>query len=604
MEQKKKSKMALTFVILIVAIIVCTCFMSYFASSQGFVKIQRIELIGDDGLTYSALMMIPANATNETPAPLFVDCHGGSADARAMETWGLEMARRGFVCVLPDGAGGGASEKYSITARDERYNYITEPVITMMDYALSLPIVDSDNITIAGISQGGNPCRVIAEDYADQVKCVIFVNTNQCQPYDCNVLYYQGTKDTVAQSGNEGIFVDGWLAPLYTDFEQHGITSNDQIELGKVYGNFADGTAKMFDQTTMTHAAGTFNHATMAALTDFAMQSAQAYGANIRYVDPDDSIWEAREAFGLILAILICALVPVTACLLMDQIPYFGAIRQPLPKNIGFLAGKNKIGFAISTGLGIIMPIVFFEIKAVSGVRRSSVLFPAYFLNMTMLWLALLTAFGVIMFFVYHYTEGKKRGGNIMSYGIKRENIMGFDWRMILCSVILALIVELVVNFVLKEIEVFTGLTPHFWFVNFAPAVSNRLTIMPIYILCFFVAFFVSGLSMNVERRLPDTGNEVRDMARSIIVNVLIAGIGITILLLVQWIFGYNAMAQAGDKNAFNNLVAHSHFGLSFTIGAAAAINTFIYRKSGNITTPAIITAVFMGVTSIVNTCI
>lgn len=601
---KKKSIYARVFLILLAAILICTVCMSYFASSKGFVKIKRIEMIGDDGLTYSGLMMIPANATNENPAPLFVDCHGGSADARTMETWGLEMARRGFVCLLPDGAGGGASEKYSVTARDARYNYIIEPVKTLMDYALTLPIVQADNITLAGISQGGNPCRVLAEDYPDQVKCVILVNTNQCEPYPCNVMYYQGTKDTVAQNGKEGILVDGWLAPLYTDFEQFGITSNDQIEIGKTYGSFADGTAKYFGQTAMTHAAGTFNHETMTRLTDFAMKSAEAYGCNYRYVDPDSSVWEIREAFGLILSILICALVPVTACMLMDMVPFFGRIRQPMPKNVGFLAGGNKIGFAISAVLGVILPMVFFELKAISGVRRSSKLFPAYFLNMTMLWLACLTAFGIVMFFVFHATDGKKHGGNLESYGLVRTGVKGIDWEFIVSTLCLGLVVELIVNFVLREIEVFTGLTPHFWFINFAPIVSHRITVCIPYVLCFFVAFLFSCLSMNVERRLPDTGCEWKDTLRALVVNAVIAGLGITILLLVQWFFGYNAMTQAGVKNAFNNLVAHSHFGLSFTIAAAASINTFLYRKSGNAWTSAFVTAMFMGVNSVMNTCI
>ena len=57
-------------------------------------------------------------------------------------------------------------------------------------------------------------------------------------------------------------------------------------------------------------------------------------------------------------------------------------------------------------------------------------------------------------------------------------------------------------------------------------------------------------------------------------------------------------------KNAFNGLVAHSHFGLSFTVAAAAGINTYVYRKSGNAWTSSLVTALFMGVNSVMNTCI
>lgn len=76
----------------------------------GNTRVTRLTLVGDNGMQYSALIYVPKNATNETPAPGIMMYHGNSGNARNHESWALEFARRGFVCLSVDNNGAGNGE--------------------------------------------------------------------------------------------------------------------------------------------------------------------------------------------------------------------------------------------------------------------------------------------------------------------------------------------------------------------------------------------------------------------------------------------------------------------------------------------------------------
>lgn len=595
---KKKITVTRVFLLLIVAIIISSTLMCGFATDWGYVHIQRINLVGDDGLSYSAILMVPKTATNENPAPVFIACHGGSADGRAMETWGLEMARRGYVVMCPDAAGGGSSEKYPVTQRGERYDYVYAPVYTMFKYVTTLPIVQSDNVHLAGISQGGGAPYKLSEDFPDQVKTLCFVATAPIFEYKCNVMYIQGIKDTVCVGGEQGPFIDGWYADLWTEFEDFGITANDQIELDHVYGSYEDGTARVLRMNRMTHAAGTFNHQCISWIVDFVMNSTGIENVP-HYIDPDNSCWELREAFGLITFILLMLLVPSTAMMIM-QIPFFAKIRQPMPKEIGLKKGV----WWFSAIMALVMPIVVYSFKTVSTRRHSNAIWPAYHLNKAVIWLCVLTVFGAAMFLLYHFTWGKKRGGSLATYGLTYAGEKTLNLGLIGRSLLMALGVETFIILVLHTIEAFTGLTPHFWFINYSGIAIHRLRYIPNYWIIYVVAFLMSALSMNVERRLPDTGNETRDTIRAVAINIVLAGGGILLMLLVQWLFGYNAMTEPGVFGTLASLIDHSQFGLFVNIGVAAGINTYLYRKTGTIWSGAFVSSLLITVNAVMNNSI
>ena len=208
------------------------------------------------------------------------------------------------------------------------------------------------------------------------------------------------------------------------------------------------------------------------------------------------------------------------------------------------------------------------------------------------------------MFVIFHKTHGEKEGGDLDSYGLTYAGEKKLNWMLILRAFLLSCAVEFAVITFLTVLEDLTGLTPHCWFVNFSPIATFRLKYVPAYYIIYLICFLMSSLSMNVERRLPDSGNEKKDTIKAILVNMLIASAGFSILLLIQWFFGYNAMTEPGQKLALNNLVDHSQFGLSITIGTVAGINTYLYRKTGTIWTGAFVVALLIAINAVMNNSI
>ena len=128
-------------------------------SGWGNVKIRRLTLSGFNGDSISALLYIPKNATNDTPAPLLFNCHGNAGNARNHESWAVEFARRGFVVLSIDHLGAGDSENHVYTGNTSLPS-MTSVAEAYYQHALSLPYVDQDNILVAlhGLRHGVIHC--------------------------------------------------------------------------------------------------------------------------------------------------------------------------------------------------------------------------------------------------------------------------------------------------------------------------------------------------------------------------------------------------------------------------------------------------------------
>lgn len=592
----KKSKTSTKILaISMVLTILFTVFMWGTGTDWGYVRSTRITVIGDDGLRYSGLMFVPDTATNENPAPAFMPLHGGSSQARDVEAWGVEMARRGFVVLIPDAAGGGQSERFNTDT------YITAPVDAMFKYLLTLPIVDKNEICIAGHSQGTESTVFLTNHYIDNLACVV----NICGPYkladkqrfETNLLTIIGSWDNVLIQGDESLFTTGSYQNLYLTFQREGLeeiqnwTSTQDIEIGKLYGSFENNTARELIQVDTSHDGGRYSSAAIEQMVEFIQSSVDTP----RALAGSDLAWNTKEVFGLLtifsLLVFLCSL---GSTLLRTNI--FAEVAQPLPKRVGFAA---KWGWWLSAGLSIAAGILLWLWYPIKLTNTN--IFPANQLNQAIAWMLALAIYGVLMFVVYHYTNGKKLGGSLDTYGLTGRGEKRLNGKLIVKSLLLALIVVSVFFLILSLIEWITGYTPRIAFIIFSAITLKRLTKVPVYLLCYLAAFGVSALSMNIERRLPDSGSETKDTAIAICVNVLLAASPIAILLLIEYLGGFLQMTEPCARNALSNIVMHPYYGLPFVVGTAAGINTYFYRKTGTIWTGAFASAMLIAVNMLAN---
>lgn len=87
-----------------VAIALILCLISSLGASMvqtggGAIKYHDITMVTDSGHELDALLLVPKNATRETPAPAIVTSHGWYNNREMQDLNYVEYARRGYVVI-------------------------------------------------------------------------------------------------------------------------------------------------------------------------------------------------------------------------------------------------------------------------------------------------------------------------------------------------------------------------------------------------------------------------------------------------------------------------------------------------------------------------
>ena len=98
-----KTKRAQIFVcIAIVLMLISMIGASLIQTSGGRVKVDEVNWVDTDGIRKAALLLVPENATLETPAPAIVTSHGFLNNKEMQDLNYVELARRGYVVLAID----------------------------------------------------------------------------------------------------------------------------------------------------------------------------------------------------------------------------------------------------------------------------------------------------------------------------------------------------------------------------------------------------------------------------------------------------------------------------------------------------------------------
>ena len=86
---------------------------AFLTQTSGGVRIQDVRFPGANGVTMSALLYVPVNATAQTPAPGILAVHGYINSRETQDGFAIEFARRGYVVLAIDQSGHGYSGGYA-----------------------------------------------------------------------------------------------------------------------------------------------------------------------------------------------------------------------------------------------------------------------------------------------------------------------------------------------------------------------------------------------------------------------------------------------------------------------------------------------------------
>lgn len=281
--------------ILGVILILAGGLLAHLTQTSGGIKIHDVRFKGAKGNTMSALLYVPPNATAQTPAPGILAVHGYINSRETQDGFAIEFARRGYVVLALDQTGHGYSDPPAFA------NGFGGP--DGLAHLRSLDIVDKNNIGLEGHSMGGWTVLAAATAMPNDYRAMVLEGSSTGKPFAADgtpswprnvALVFAQYEEFSSLMWGEDKARDVAQSPkLWAFFGSQGA-----VEPGKVYGDIAQGTARVLYTPDITHPAEHISHEAIGYSLDWFAKTLQ--GGTPR--PADDQIWFRKE-IGTLLAL-------------------------------------------------------------------------------------------------------------------------------------------------------------------------------------------------------------------------------------------------------------------------------------------------------------
>ncbi len=563
-------------------------------TNGGTVAVRDIRFVGTNGTVMSALLYVPKTATAKTPAPGIVAIHGYINSRETQDGFAIEFARRGYVVLALDQTGHGYSAPPAFA------NGFGGP--DGLKYLRTLDIVDKNNIGLEGHSMGGWASVIAAQTFPNDYQAIVLEGSSTGT--------YGGITGTATFPRNLGLVFSQydefsnlmWGAPIPRDIvktkklqTQFGTT--EPVEVGKLYGSIADGTARKLYMPAVTHP---MDHISTEAIGN-AIEWFQMTLKGGNNLPPSDQIWMWKE-FGTFIAFIGMVLFFFPFGALLLQTSFFKSLAEPLPE----FKGVKGIGWWVAALLTVAIPILSYywaQHTANDWIKPSSQTSPVTFwpmLGSTPIWPQNITTglmgwavfnglVSLILFALWHFVINKKTGATAANYGLTWAGKL--EWDKIGKSLLLAIIIVASGHLLLSLADWWLKVDFRLWVLALKPMSFLHFQIFLAYLIPF--AFFFLVLSTALHGQLRVNGSVGREM----LINAIMLSIGFVLLLLFQYIpfFGGGTLALAAlgiaGGEPLLTIVAIQIVPLMVIV---ACVSTFFYHKTGKIYVGAFINALFI----------
>ncbi len=437
-------------------------------SAGGKIQYHDVTLVGDSGHELDALLLIPENATPETPAPAIVCSHGWYNNREMQDLNYVEYARRGFVVMSISMYGHGDSEPLpNGTWWDDENN--ANGLYDAVKYLTRLNVVDPSRIGITGHSNGAQACReAVFQDDDELIAAVLLV---------CNDAIYTVENTAIAGTGirrrynpyNDtyyNMFGDrdaGIVACKYDEF-MHGVMKEDGegyyspveyidhataqsfLHFGKdptglekrtsytYYTEAVDGIEAIraiFDPA-ITHPWAHFSKGVVENSVEF---FDKALDAPIKLA-PNDQLWQVKAAFNG-LGLVGFMMFAIYLAIALSETKYFAAVKgkgpvEPLPAP----TGKGKVWFYGGSIACVIFSLVWYSFTYTWCNNNRPAFLPQFATFYIGLWTLMCGLFMLLVLFVTYKSYSKQNGLDLAKRGVA---ISGARlWKTILLSLLVA----------------------------------------------------------------------------------------------------------------------------------------------------------------------
>jgi pimeloyl-ACP methyl ester carboxylesterase len=545
--------------------------LAYLTQTSGGIQIRDVRFAGAKGNIMSALLYVPPNATAQTPAPGILAVHGYINSRETQDGFAIEFARRGYVVLDLDQTGHGYSDGPAFA------NGFGGP--DGLAHLRSLDIVDRNNIGLEGHSMGGWTVLAAAAAMPNDYKSMVLEGSSTGKPFAAEGTANWPRNVALVFAQYEEFSTLMWGVDLARDITQSPklwalFGTQGAVEPGKVYGDIAQGTARVLYTPAMTHPAEHISHEAIGYSLDWFAKTLQ--GGTPR--PADDQIWFRKE-IGTLVALIgfVVLLIGVFDGLL--EAPVFSHLRLPeiadgtVPAQVSSKAASSGGRWTTALLLSAFIPaLTYYPAFAIGGsfVTPSAYL-PQGITNQILVW-AILN--GLITLALMPFAP--KRAS--------RSGIIG-PWILIaLATVIVGYAALWLADLVFK-------IDFRFWIVALKLMSAKQFLIFLIYLVP-FTAFFVIALHV-LHRNFSTVG---AGRGALYLTNILALTLGFIVLLVLQ----YGTLFLSGKL--FNPLPDPGFVPLSTIVAIqfvpllaiCAIIATFTWRRTGSSLPGALICGVFV----------
>jgi pimeloyl-ACP methyl ester carboxylesterase len=529
----------------------------------GNVTIKDVRFAAPNGRLYSALLYIPKGATAETPAPGILAIHGYINSRETQDGFAIEFARRGFVVLALDQSGHGYSEGPAFA---DGFGGIEG-----LRYLRTLDIVDKNNIGLEGHSMGGWASVIAAATFPDGYQSMVLEGSSTGTygapdgtpefPRNLAVVFSQWDEFSALM----------WATPKATDAGKGDkmkavFNTSEDIQIGKVYGDIAAGTARVLYQPKVVHPGDHLNTEAIGHAIDWFQKTLK--GGNTLPASAQTWYW---KEIGTLLAMIGFFMFLVAAGGLLLATPCFKVLEEPLPAARGLAGWGWWLGAALTVVIG---PLTLFTFKGwAEKLIPASAVFPQNITTQVAFW-AVLNGW-------HFFLTGKTRRGTGDEYGLTWNQKL--NWKKIGLSFLLALSTVALGYATLLLTDFLFKTDYRFWV--FAVKLMNlqQLGIALRYLIPFFIYFFLASLALFSQIRRSNL-NIWQEMG----VNAALFLAGYLGFLVIEYLPLWTGGMLLDPGEPLWAIVAYQFVPI---LALAGALTTFFYRKTGHIYTGAFLNA-------------
>jgi pimeloyl-ACP methyl ester carboxylesterase len=541
--------------------------LAYLTQTSGGIQIHDVRFAGAKGNTMSALLYAPPNATAQLPAPGILAVHGYINSRETQDGFAIEFARRGYVVLALDQTGHGYSDGPAFA------NGFGGP--DGLAYLRSLEIVDKNNIGLEGHSMGGWTVLAAASTMPNDYKSMVLEGSSTGKPFAAEGTASWPRNVALVFAQYEEFSELMWGVERARDVTQSPklwalFGTQGAIEPGKVYGDIAQGTARVLYTPATTHPDEHISHQAIGYSLDWFARTLK--GGTPR--PSDDQIWFRKE-LGTLIALIgfVVLLLGVFDGLL--EAPIFSHLRLPaiadgsVPAATADKGGRWVAALLLSA---FIPALTYYPAFALGGTFVTPSRFlPQGITNQILVW-AVINGLVALA---------------LMPFAPKRASRSGI----ITPSILIALATVAVGYAALWAADLGFKIDFRFWIVALKLMSAKQFLIFLIYLLP-FTAFFVIALHI-LHRNFSTVG---ASRGALYLTNILALTLGFIVLVAAQyltlWLTGklFNPIPDPGFV-PLSTIIAIQFVPL---LAICAVIATFTWRRTGSSLPGALICGLFV----------